>query len=251
MPSSCFQRLYVKSSITSYSLWSQHGRKLKQVSTAPPSPPAPKQSLASPLLEPASWYQTRHIVYIANADMELPTHRKLRPHSQHRSILTKPCAGFLSANLLFCFSFHRVFLWVAEILYVTLLATFSSCRSLHCNMSAEKQVLYSSLMSILTIVIPFVLLSRYCERRKWEKDKQLFGDNRKMPFEFHCSLRCETTVCASKRHTVCVTAIGRISYVLCMFRTNCVGILQTKVFENSDPRPKEQYSNELDISFAM
>ena len=84
------------------------------------------------------------------------------------------------------FSFHRVFLGVAETLYVTLLATFSSCRFLHCNMSAEKQVLYSSLTSIFTAVIPFILLSRYWERRKWEKEKQLFGDNRKMPFAFQC-----------------------------------------------------------------
>lgn len=75
---------------------------------------------------------------------------------------------------------------MAEILYVTLLATFSSSRFLHCNMSAEKQVLYSSLASIFTVVIPFILLSRYWERRKWEKEKQLFGDNRKMPFEFQC-----------------------------------------------------------------
>lgn len=83
------------------------------------------------------------------------------------------------------FWFHRVFLCVAEILSVTLLATFWSCRFLHCNwMSAEKQVLYSSLTSIFTVVIPFILLSRYWERRKWEKEKQLFGDNRKMPFEF-------------------------------------------------------------------
>lgn len=132
-----------------------------------------------------------------------------------------------------------------------LLATFSSCRSLHCNMSAEKQVLYSSLMSIFTIVIPFVLLSRYWERRKWEKEKQLFGDDRKMPFEFHCSPRCETTVCASKRHAVCIMATGRISHVLYMFCTNCMGILWTEVFENSDPRPKQQYSNEPDVSFAM
>lgn len=56
---------------------------LRQVSTAPPSP-EPKQSLAISfsLLEPASWYQTKHIIaYIVNADMVLPTHRKLRPHS--------------------------------------------------------------------------------------------------------------------------------------------------------------------------
>jgi len=53
-------------------------------------------------------------------------------------------------------------------------------------MSAEKQVLYSSPTSIFTAVIPFILLSRYWERRKWEKEKQLFSDNRKMPFEFQC-----------------------------------------------------------------
>lgn len=87
------------------------------------------------------------------------------------------------------FSFHNVFLRMAEILYVTLLATFSSCRFLHCNTSAEKQVLYSSLISIFTIVIPFIFLSRYWERRKWEKEKQLFNDNRKMPFKFQCRAR--------------------------------------------------------------
>lgn len=63
------------------SAWQKAQSALRQVSTAPPSPPEPKQSLASSLLEPASWYQTRHTVNIANADMELPTHRKLRPHS--------------------------------------------------------------------------------------------------------------------------------------------------------------------------
>ena len=56
---------------------------LGQVSTAPLSPPEPKQSLviSVSLLEPASWYQTKHIAYSVNADMVLPTHGKLRPHS--------------------------------------------------------------------------------------------------------------------------------------------------------------------------
>lgn len=85
-----------------------------------------------------------------------------------------------------CFFSLHVFLRMAEIPCVNLMANFSSCRLLHCNTSAEKQVLYSSLISIFTVVIPFVFLSRYWERRKWEKEKQLFCDNRKMPFKFQC-----------------------------------------------------------------
>lgn len=69
------------------------------------------------------------------------------------------------------------FPWVAGILWVTLVASFSSCKFLHW----KKQVQYSSVTSIFTTVIPFILLSIYWERRKWEKEKQLFADNRKMP----------------------------------------------------------------------
>lgn len=77
---------------------------------------------------------------------------------------------------------------VAEILCATLTGTFSSCRFLY-NTPAAKQVLYSSLMSIFTIGIPFLLLSRYWERRKWEKEKQSFRDNGKMPFGFQRKAR--------------------------------------------------------------
>lgn len=127
----------------------------------------------------ASWYQTK-LTACNVTDMVLPTHTKLRPHSWHTRVLTRPGAWFFSANLGSFFHF-TVFLWVAGILCVTLMASFSSCKFLHCYMSAEKQVRYSFLTSIFTTVIPFILLSIYWERRKWEKEKQLFGDNRKMP----------------------------------------------------------------------
>lgn len=94
------------------------------------------------------------------------------------NILTRPCAWFLSANLEVFFHF-TVFSWVSGILCITLVASFSSCKFLYCNMPAEKQVCYGSLTSIFTTVILFILLFIYWERRKWEKEKQLFAGNRK------------------------------------------------------------------------
>lgn len=117
-------------------------------------------------------------------------------------------------------------------------------------MSAEKQVPYSSLMSIFTVIIPFILLSRYWERRKWEKEKQLFSDNR-MPFEFQCRARNvkQLFVLAKGTQSVSWLFAGLATCFACFVQIAWAYFRH--VFENSDPRPIQQYSNELDVTFTM